>query len=100
MVTACPETRRIREEARSVQGFVTTCSTTFDVLAAKFWSPPYAAVIAWVPFGSVEIVKLAEPPLNVPVPSTVLPFMNEIVSPSGGAHALEVTTAVKVTAWP
>lgn len=40
------------------------------------------AVTVVVPTLSVEVVKLAEPPLNVPVPSTVFPFMKETVSPS------------------
>ena len=35
-----------------------------------------------------------------PVPSTVLPFINETVSPFGGAPSLELTTAVKVTVCP
>ena len=66
----------------------------------KFESPAYTAVTDVVPTLSVKIVKLAEPPLNVPVPSSVFPFMNETVSPSGGAPRPEVTTAVKVTACP
>src|SRR5271157_1387248 len=71
-----------------------------DVLPANFESPPYTASIALVPTGNAEVVKLAEPPLNVPVPSTVVPFINVTVSPLGGAPALEVTAAVKVTACP
>ncbi len=46
-----------------------------------------------------EVVKLAEPLLNVPVPNTVVPFINETISPSGGAPPLEVTPAVKVAAY-
>lgn len=42
-------------------------------------------------------MKVAEPSLKVPVPSTFLPFIKEVVSPSGGAG---VTTAVKVTTSP
>ena len=80
--------------------FFTTCFTAFDVLPAKLESPPYTALTVVVPTLSVEVVKLAEPPLNAPVPSTVLPFMNDTVSPFGGAPMLEVTTAVKVTAFP
>jgi len=67
----------------------------FDVLPPKLESPPYTVVIAFVPTGSVEVVKLAEPPLSVPVPSTVVPFINETVSPFGGAPTLEVTAATK-----
>src|SRR5208283_5782859 len=77
--------------------FSTTCFTGFDLLAAKFESPPYTAVTDVVPTLSVEVTNVAVPSLNVPVPKTVLPFMNETVSPSGGAG---VTTAVKVTASP
>jgi hypothetical protein len=85
--------------------FSTTCFTVFDVLPPKWTSPPYTAVTVVVPFLSVEVVKLADPPLNVPVPNIVFPFVylpsiNLTVSPSGGAPRPEVTTAVKVTASP
>ena len=36
------------------------------MLALKFESPPYTAVIELVPTFSVEVAKLAEPPLKVP----------------------------------
>jgi len=42
-------------------------------------------------------LRLAEPPLRVPVPKVVDPFRNVTVSPSGGAG---VTTAVNVTTRP
>jgi hypothetical protein len=80
--------------------YSTTCFTGCDLLARKFESPLYSALIDSVPTLSVEVLKLAEPPCNDPVPNTVLPFINEIVSPSGGAPALEATVAVKVTACP
>src|SRR5271155_963365 len=97
----CPEVDGFSEETKS--GFAasfTTCFTAFDVLPAKFESPAYTAVTTFVPTGSVEVVKLAEPPLNNPAPRTVLPFMNETVSPSGGVPSLDVTAAVKVMACP
>ena len=78
----------------------TTCLTAFEVLPAKFESPLYTAVIELVPTGSVESVKIAAPLSNAPVPNTVLPFINVMVSPLGGAPWLEVTIAVKVTACP
>ncbi len=78
----------------------TTWLTAFDVLGAKFESPPYTAVMLCAPAVSVEVVKLAEPPVNVPVPNTVVPFLNVTVSPLGGAPRPEVTTAVKVTTCP
>jgi len=71
-----------------------------DVLGAKFKSPLYTASTDEVPRGNDEVIKLASPPLNVPVPSTVVPFMKLTVSPSGGAPAAELTVAVKVTASP
>ncbi len=83
-----------------VAALVTTCFTAFDMLPAKRASPPYSAATAVVPFLSAEVVKLAEPPLNVPVPSTVLKFMNVTVSPFGGAPASPLTIAVKVAARP
>jgi hypothetical protein len=84
-----------------VVAWVTTCFTTLDVLLAKFESPLYTALMLSVPpVVSVEVVKLAEPPLNAPVPRSFVPCMNITISPSGGAPSEEVTTAVKVTACP
>jgi predicted small secreted protein len=101
-VTACPYMDGFGEDESAVVvvGSSTTCFTVFDVLLEKVESPAYFAVVESVPSGSDDVVKLAEPPLNDPVPSTVVPFMNDTVSPSGGAPALEVITAVKVTACP
>ena len=59
-----------------VGAFFTTCFTPFDVLPPKFESPPYTAVIELTPRGNAEVVKPAKPPLNVSVPSTVVPFRN------------------------
>ncbi len=79
---------------------LTTWLTAVDVLPARFASPPYTALIELVPTAKVESVKFAEPPLNVPVPSTVVPFIKETVCPFGGAPELEVTFAVKITDCP
>jgi len=79
---------------------LTTWLTAFDVLPVKFESPAYTAVIAFVPGGRVEVVKLAEPPFNAPVPSCVEPSMNVTVSPAGVSPRLKVTVAVNVTACP
>lgn len=57
----------------------------------------YIAVTEFVPTGSYEVVNDAEPPLRVPLPSTVLPFINETVSPFGGIPTADATTAVKIT---
>jgi hypothetical protein len=70
------------------------------VLPEKFESPAYNAVTAVVPNLGVKIVKLVEPSLRDPVPSTAEPFTNVTISPSGGLPALEVTTAENVTACP
>jgi hypothetical protein len=70
------------------------------VLGAKFASPPYTASIFDVPTGNDEVIKVAEPLLNVPVPSNVELSMKLTVSPSGGLPALELTVAVKVTVSP
>jgi hypothetical protein len=102
-VTDCPKFDGFCEEVKVVVvvALLTTWLTVFDVLPVKFESPPYTALIVSVPAGSAEVVKLAEPPLNDPVPNLfVPPLMNAMVSPSGGAPALEVTTALKVTACP
>jgi len=75
--------------------------SVFDLLPAKSESPPYTAVMARLPTGSVEVVKLAEPACNATVPRTVvLPLINVTISLSGGAPASEATVAVKVTACP
>jgi len=57
-------------------------------------------VIESVPTGSVEVVRVASPALNVPVPRTVVPSMNVTVSPLVGSPALEVTFAVNITDCP
>src|ERR1035438_5316126 len=101
-VTDCPTIDGFWEEAKAVVvvALLITWLTAFDLLPANVESPPYTAVTAFFPTGRADVVKLAEPPLNVPVPRTVLPFMNETVSPSGGAPAPDVTTAVKVIVCP
>ena len=98
-VTACPEFDGFGEDVKvvAVEALSTTWLTTFDVLPAYVESPLYLALMLNVPAASVEVLKLAEPLLRLPVPNVVEPFRNATVSPSGGAG---VTTAVKVTACP
>lgn len=100
--TETPRPDGFSEEAKAVVvvAALTTWLSAFDVLPAKFESPAYVAVIELVPSGSVEVVRVAEPLLNVPVPSDAVPFRKVTVSPFGGAPALDVTVAVKVTALP
>jgi hypothetical protein len=50
----------------------------------------------WVPIASVEIDKLATPPLSAALPSGVVPFENVTV-PVGWPVVLGLTVAVKVT---
>ena len=71
----------------------TICFVAFDLLPLNCESPPYAAITKLAPTLSVEVVKLAEPPANVPVPSTAPPFKNETVSPSWRTPMLERTVA-------
>jgi hypothetical protein len=52
------------------------------------------------PAASDEVLKLAVPPLSVPVARRVVPILKDTVSPSGGEPKLELTVAVKVTVWP
>ncbi len=78
----------------------TTCFSTADVLFLKYASALYSALTEVVPTGSVEVVKVAVPLFNVPVPSTFVPFTNDTVSPLGGVPTLALTVAVKVTACP
>lgn len=86
--------------ATVVAAMFTTWDTGLDVLLTKFVSPAYTAVIEDVPKGRAEVMRLAVPPLNVPVPSNVVPCMNETVSPFGGVTSPEVTWAVNVTGCP
>ncbi len=80
--------------------FSTTCLIGFDVLRAKFESPPYTALIPVVPTFSVEIPMLARPPNIFFVPSTVLPFLNVTIPPFGGAPNAEETVAIMTTFCP
>jgi len=101
-VTVCPRLAGFGDPVSVivVLAWLTVCVTAFEVLPERFESPPYTAVTESLPTARVEIDKLAEPPLNTPVPNTVVPFMNEIPSPLGGAPIRELTVAVKLTACP
>jgi hypothetical protein len=71
-----------------------------DVLPAKVASPGYTAIIDFVPTPSVEVEKLADPPLKVLVARTAEPCLKVTVSPFAGGPRVEVTVAVNVTACP
>ena len=79
----------------------TTWVKSGDVLVMKLTSPPYTAVMLWLPAVSAEVVKVATPPLSVPGPSVLAPSLKVTVPvgvPAPGGTA--VTVAVKVTDWP
>jgi hypothetical protein len=72
----------------------TTCDSGAEAAVELAVSPPYVAVMVWVPIVKVEVDRIAIPPLTVPVPRTVEPSRKVIVP-----VAAEGTVAVKVTAW-
>jgi hypothetical protein len=84
-------------------GFAGSAFTTWlkelDVLAAKFESPLYAAVMVSVPCGSAVVVKPAELPVRDALPRLVLPLLNVMVPVTVPPNCPE-TVAVKVTDWP
>jgi hypothetical protein len=57
------------------------------------------AVIGRLPKGSVVVVKVATPPLRVPVPSVVAPFL-KVTVPFGAGPVDGVTVAVNLTDCP
>ena len=69
--------------------------TALLVLPVKLPSPPYTAVMLWLPAVSDEILNVAVVPLIVPVPSVVLPSLKVTVP-----VAPLVTVAVNVTEPP
>jgi hypothetical protein len=86
---------------KSSGAFVVSVSAA-DVLAAKFESPPYAAVIECDPAASEEVANVATPEaFSVPVLSAVEPSLN--VTVPVGVPVLPAafdTVAVKVTCCP
>ena len=83
--------------AKSGDCEVTTCASAEDTLPPKLASPPYTAVIEWLPGVSVVAVKVAcKAPERLAVPRVELPSLNVIVPV--GVPLLALTLAVKVTA--
>ena len=74
-----------------------TCDKTLEPLLLKFVSPPYRAVIECVPIVKRDTIRLAIPPLTVPVPIVLAPSL-KVTSPVGEPE-VAVTIAVNVTAW-
>lgn len=65
------------------------------MLALNPLAPPYSAVIEWLPTLNAEMLKVATPLLNVPVPRVVEPSLKVMVPV--GVPELALTVAVKVT---
>ena len=71
---------------------------TAELLPLKRASPPYTAVMEWVPAVRLEVANVATPAVSVPVPSEVTPSLKVTVPvgvPVPGGTT--VTVAVKVT---
>ena len=69
-----------------------------EVLPPKLVSPPYTPVIECAATDNEVVVKVAVPPLSVPVPNVVAPSLKVTVPvgvPEAGAGT--ATVAVKVT---
>jgi hypothetical protein len=81
-------------------GARTTWPKIAEVLAEKFESPAYAAVIEWVPTASVDVVKEAAPLVfSVAVPRETVPSRKATV-PVGVPELADEIVAVKVTGAP
>jgi hypothetical protein len=66
-----------------------------DVDSAKFVSPLYTAVMEWEATDKADVLNVATPPDNAPVPRSVVLSLKVTVP-----VALDVTVAVKVTRSP
>lgn len=100
-VMTCPTTAGLLEDPSVVvvEAWFTVWMSAGDVLPAYVASPPYTAVMEWLPAVSKEVAKLAWPePLSDAEPSVVLPSLK--VTVPVGVLPLPNTVAVKVTGWP
>src|SRR5262245_41016158 len=70
-------------------------------LSMKFELPAYAAVMAWSPTASADVVNVVEPPESAAVPRTAVPSL-KVTLPVGvpPPGATGVTVAVNVTEAP
>src|SRR5437773_1393370 len=80
-VSLCPHTDGFALDASTVvvAALFTVWVSAAEVLVAKLASPAYTAVSEWLATDSAALVKLATPPLTVPVPSVVAPSLNVTV---------------------
>src|SRR5207248_928047 len=93
----------LSEEVSAVVVFAlsTVWLTVLLVLALKLPSLPYSAVIGCEPTASAAVLKVATPPLRVPVPIVVPPSLKVTVPlgvPAPGATA--ATLRASVLFWP
>ena len=95
--TPCPKTDGLGAAVRVVVLLPVMVSVNIvEVLAASFVSPPYTAFSECAPADSEDVVKLAVPPLRVPMPIWVDPSKNVMVP----VAAEGVTVALKVRLRP
>src|ERR1041384_2227479 len=81
-----------------VSALLTVWVTLVEVLVAYWKSPPYTALIVWLPTDSDELVRVACPdPSSVPVPSVAAPSLN--VTVPVGVPTPAVPVAVNTTDW-
>jgi hypothetical protein len=99
-LTDCPYTEGLTEETAAVveAALLTVWVNAAEVLPKNAPSPPYAALIGWLPTGSADVLNIATPPLSGTVPSVVDPSL-KLTEPVGVpvAGAMAVTAAVNVT---
>src|ERR1700722_13201772 len=81
-----PRIRRIQGGSQGSHGrdFTNQLHHCIRCAVAEFPVTAILAVTVAVPTSRAEVVKLAEPPPNAPVPNAVEPFINVTVSPFGG----------------
>ncbi len=77
-------------------GTLTVCTKAAEVLATLLGSPPYFAVIEWLPTASEEVVRVAVPAASVPAP-ICMPLSKKVTVPVGENP---VPVAVNVTDCP
>jgi hypothetical protein len=80
-------------------GFCTDWFRAAEFEEVKWASPPYDAVIEWVPTDSAAVLNVAIPPLNVPWPKAVAPSANVTMPVAGPEPLWGVTVAVKIMLW-
>ena len=94
-LTACAEPAGFA--LNGVAASFTVSVSALETLAVSLTSPPYAAVMEWVPTVSVAVVSDALPPARDVLPRE-LPPSKKVTVPVGVPVPVGVTAAVNVTA--